>query len=154
MPIKRILGSLIIIFVSIFLISDKIVDYYDIAFKDNRGFHDTQQYVWYLSNIIATIGLLICIFLRPYFVSIFPLIYIIILQLYWLYFSDTYSDTSIFQKNIFLISLLILIASRYFINYLKKYQYKQIIVKEKLKLLDNILDLNLLTSKKVKGDGR
>ncbi|MFC4818132.1 hypothetical protein [Flavobacterium sp. GCM10023249] len=137
---SRLLSSILIIAAGAILLLDKISVYFNIKLNNNYGFADTEQLAWACSQ---TIALLIVIFanqFKPYKISYYIPIYISFLQLHWIFFSTTYSDTSIFNWFVFGASLLFALSIFFISSFFNKDKEQ----KERLSLLESVLDLTYL----------
>ena len=137
---SRLLSSLLVVLAGLILLADKICVSFNIKFENNYGFPDTEQFVWYFSQIIVLILVIIAAQLRPYKVSYYIPIYVSFLQLYWLLFSPTFSDSSIFNWYVFGSSILFAISIFFISSFYNKNEEE----KKRLSVLESVLDLTYL----------
>lgn len=137
---SRLLSSLLVVLAGLILLADKFCLFLNIKFKNNYGFPDTEQFVWYFSQIIVLVLVIIAVQFKPYKISYYIPIYISFLQLYWLLFSPTFSDSSFFNWYVFGSSILFVISIFFISSFFKKDEED----KERLSVLENILDLTYL----------
>ena len=129
------------------LLSDGVVSHYDIQLKNNYGFNSTTNYVFFVSQWIAFLLVIIASQFKPYRISFIVPIYTVCLSFYWLYFTDQYSDKSYFSIYVLGFSILLLIVVTLIALINKKEEKERDEKKTKLELLENIFDLTILRIK-------
>jgi hypothetical protein len=137
---SRLLSSLFVVIAGIILLLDKICVFFNIKLANNYGFGDTEQLAWASSQIISLLIIIFANLFKPYKISYFIPIYVSFLQLHWIFFSNTYSDSSIF--NWFVLGSSILFALSIF--FISSFFNKDKEQKERLSLLESVLDLTYL----------
>jgi hypothetical protein len=137
---SRLFSSSLVVLAGIILLLDKICVYFDIHLENNHGFANTEQFAWLFSQIIVLLIVIFANQFKPYKISYFIPIYVSFLQLYWLFFSATYSDTSIFNWYVFGSSILFALSIFFISSFFNKDKEQ----KERLSLLESVLDLTYL----------
>ena len=137
---SRLLSSLLIVVAGIILLSDKLSVYFNIKLTNNHGFVNSEQLIWATSQIITLLIVIFANQFKPYKISYFIPIYISFLQLYWIFFSPTFSDSSIFNWYVFGSSILFALSIFFISSFFNKDKEQ----KERLSLLESVLDLTYL----------
>ena len=137
-----------IVISGILLIMDVILDKFNIQFSNTFGFNSSSNFVFFISQWLAIILIIVSNKLNPFNISFFSPIYFLGLNFYWLIFTRDYNSKDLFSFSVFGISvicvaLLVLIANKY-----KIYNDKQKALSKKMEMLENILDLSILKAKK------
>lgn len=121
---------------------------FDIHFSNNFGFSSTANLIYNISQSISVLLIIITVIfkMRPYKIFYAVPIYIEILQLQWVFFSDAHSDENYY--NIYVLGLTVISI---ILITLLNYKIKDEIEKDnKINLLEKLLDLQIKKNKEGK----
>lgn len=140
--IYRILNSILVFLASIILVADDlIITRFNINFENNFGFTSTANLVYSNSQSICVMLLILSFLIKqkPFKIFYLSVVYVEILQFYWVFFSKEHSSYGYF--NIYALGLTILFAL--FTIFLNRVVKNEIDKNAKIDFLQTMLDLQL-----------
>lgn len=144
----RFLGSILVLISGLLFISDQLVDLFGIEIKNTHGFNSSANFAFFVGTWIGIILLIIAHKLKPFTISFFVPIYNVSLSLYWVFFTDEYTNKSFFNGYIIVSTILTTVLLGYIAAKMnacaKAHQEKE----EKIQLLEAVLDLSIIKTKK------
>lgn len=146
--IKRLIASFLIILSGMILLSDIFVENFKIEFDNLYGFNSTSNFVFWLSMMISQFVIIIASQFKPYRISYIVPVYIISLSLYWIFFSDDFSNKSYFNIYVLGFSIALLIAISLISVLVNKEKAQEQENSSRLELFERIFDLTVLKIKK------
>lgn len=156
---RKLVGSFLIFISGFIMLIDVFLVFFnfngtDFGVTNLHGFNSFTNLVSFLCQWKAILIVIIGATIGAYKLSYISPIYSVLISIYWV-LNDCYGiNKPFFVVSVIGETIVFLLILSYLNKRNKEEKYKEEIINQKLKLLDNILDLNLLTSKKVKGDGR
>lgn len=144
----RILSSFLVALSGLLFVSDHIVDFFNIKFKNIYGFNSDANYAFFVGTWIGTLLIIFSTRLKPYFISYLVPVYNILLSLYWLYFTVKYDDQNFLNIYILVSSILLLIIFAFISVKAKKAFENEAALQKKSELLESVLDLTVLANEK------
>lgn len=146
--IKRLISSFLVILSGMILLSDLFVDHYNINFENTYGFSSTSNFAYSISIMISPLIIILASQLKPYRISYLVPIYIISLSLYWIFFSDEFSNKSYFNIYVFGFSIILLLVISLISILVNKEKQEAIATSSRMELLERVFDLTVLKIKK------
>lgn len=146
--ILRFLGSILVILSGLLFISDQLVELFDIEIQNTHGFNSPANFAFFIGTWIGIIILIIAFKLKPFTLSFVVPIYNVSLSLYWVFFTNEYTNKSFFNGYIIVSTIAIILILSYISAMYNKYQKSQADKKERIKLLEAVLDLSILKTRK------
>jgi hypothetical protein len=144
--VKRIVMSVFVVLAGLFLIADKFSIYFNFNLKNNFGFTNTSNLLWFTGVLVSNLLLIFILItnIKPYKISFIVPIYICFLDIYWVFFTDLYSDTSLFNIYVlgysFLFLVCVLVVRSLFVGDVAQEKLRQ----SKITMLESILDMTYL----------
>ncbi|CAM4175259.1 MULTISPECIES: hypothetical protein [Flavobacterium] len=146
--IKRLIPSFLVILSGMILLGDIFIDHYQIEFDNLYGYNSTSNFVYWLSMMVSQVILIIASQFRPYRISYLSPLYILFLNMYWIFISDDYNDKSYFNIGVLGISFAILVAVSLITMIINKEKQEAIATSSRMELLERVFDLTVLKIKK------
>lgn len=144
----RVLSSFGVVVAGFLLLSDVIVDHFNITFTKIYGFNSTSNFVFFVSQWISYLLLIVMIQFKPYRLSYIVPIYVNLLSLYWVFFSVIGDTKQYFVISVLGVSILFLILISFISISFRKEIEENIEKDAKLEVLEKIFDLTVLMVKK------
>ncbi|OWP83228.1 hypothetical protein BWK59_11670 [Flavobacterium davisii] len=140
----RIFSSLGVVLAGLLLLSDVTLDFLGITFDNIYGFNSTSNFVFFVSQWISYLLIIVMVQLKPYRLSYISPIYINLLSLYWLFFSIKGDTKEYFYISVFGASILFLLLIT-FISFAFRKEKEE---NERVQFLEKFFDLTVLMVRK------
>lgn len=130
--------------------ADVIFEKFNITVSNTYGFSSSGNYIFHIFQWFTFLLILFIVQFKPYRISYFSPIYVILLSLYWVYFTNEYTDKTYFNVYVLGVTLALLLGLKVLSKIYDQNKQEDLEKSSKLKMLESFFDLTVLRIKKDK----